>query len=78
MLDLFCSLCQYCQYGSLYPANTKKGMIVEGIEAGGIYTYQPVSMGAGESGLVQGVIILAGLKVAETFGNSGIFHTADL
>lgn len=77
MFDLFCPFRQHCQYGSLYPAYTKKGMIAAGIEAGGIYAYYPVGVGAGEGGLVQGVIILAGLKAAETFGNSGIFHAAD-
>ena len=39
MLDLFCPICQHCQYGGLHPANTKKGMIAAGIEAGGIYAY---------------------------------------
>lgn len=39
MFDLFCPFCQHCQYGSLYPAYTKKGMIAAGIEAGGIYAY---------------------------------------
>ena len=39
MLNLFCPFCQHRQYRGLYPANTKKGMIAAGIEAGGIYAY---------------------------------------